>query len=237
MSAARVVGYSQPKRILIANSKGGCGKTTISTNLATYFARQGGHVALIDYDPQASSYSWVQSRHASLPSISAIKACGKVQVGSTRAWQMKTPPNTSHVIFDSPAGLVGQTLETLIRHSEVIIVPIVPSPIDIRAAARFVKEILLSQAFRSDPKPLGVIANRVRRNTLCYSRLRSFLSSLRIPFITSIRDTQYYVRVAEHGMGLFDMQHPSERDLAEWSPLTGWIERCLTKSDKKALNY
>jgi chromosome partitioning protein len=237
LSKPRVVTHPEPKRILVANSKGGCGKTTLSTNLATYFARQGGQVALIDYDPQASSYMWIKSRHASLPPIFSIKAYEKNTVGSTRAWQMKVPLDTTHMILDSPAGLIGNAMDDLIKQAAVIVVPIVPSPIDIRAAARFIKEILLSHTFRANPKPIGVIANRVRRNTLCYSRLRSFLSSLRIPFVTSIRDTQYYVRVAEHGMGLFDMQHPSARDLAEWVPLTDWIEHHLTKNNKKVLNY
>ncbi len=237
ISARRVKEAPQPKRLLIANSKGGCGKTTLSTNLATYFARQDAKAALIDYDPQASSYLWIKSRHPSLPPIFSIKAFEKAAVGATRTWQLKVPTDTTHILLDSPAGLSGHLMNDLIRQADVIIVPVVPSPIDIRAAARFIQEMLLSQTFRAHPKPIGVVANRVRRNTLCYSRLRSFLSTLRIPFITSIRDTQYYVRAAEHGLGLFDMQHPSQRDVVEWNPLIEWIEFNLAKYDKKAVNH
>lgn len=222
-SGTRVVAQSYPCRILVANAKGGCGKTTVATNTAAYFARQGGHVALIDHDPQGSSTQWVQARNDTLPNIYSVAAYLKGDAHATRSFQRKVPVDTTHVVIDTPAGLAENALSDAIRQCDVILVPVVPSAIDIRAATGFIKDVLLSPRYRQQPKPIAVIANRVKRNTLGYSKLEIFLNSLNIPFITSLRDTQHYVRAAEYGMGIFDFSQPSHKDMDEWKPLLDWL--------------
>lgn len=219
----RVVNQTQPLRILIANAKGGCGKTTLATNTASYFAAQGHKVALIDHDPQGSSAQWLSARGHSLPNIYSVAAYRKDDTHTTRSFQLMVPLNTSHIIIDTPAGVTGNVLSDHLRHCDLVLMPVVPSVIDIRAATGFIKEVLLSPGFRIKPKPIAVIANRVKRNTLGYNKLEAFLNSLNIPFITTIRDTQQYVKAAEFGMGIFDFTQPHEKDLEEWQPLVNWL--------------
>ena len=233
-SKARVITSARPCRLMVANAKGGCGKTTLATNTAAYFAKQGGHVALIDYDPQGSSTQWLQARNDTLPNIYAVEAFRKFDTHATRAFQRKVPSDTSHVIIDTPAGLASNHLSDIIRQSDMIVIPVVPSAIDIRAATGFIKDVLLSPGFRAAPKPIAVVANRVKRNTLGYSKLELFLNSLHIPFVTSLRDTQHYVRAAEYGMGLFDFSQPSTKDIEEWKPLLSWLNTHIDKIPKKS---
>ena len=220
---ARVIVYRHPHRILIANAKGGCGKTTLATNTAAYLATDDNHVALIDYDPQGSSSQWLLARNDQLPSIYSIPAFRRGDTHTTRSYQLKVPSNTTHIIIDTPAGLAGNTLSDFLQHCDMIIVPVVPSEIDIRVATSFIKDVLLSPGFRAKPKPIAVVANRVKRNTLAYNKLAIFLNSLNIPFITSIRDTQHYVRAAEFGMGIYDFSTPQKKDMEEWLPLINWL--------------
>ncbi|MFY0639653.1 MAG: ParA family protein [Bermanella sp.] len=228
--AARVVSHAEPKRILIANAKGGCGKTTLATNTAAYFASQGAKVVLIDHDPQGSSAQWLDARTKNLPSIYSVAAYRKDDNHTTRSFQLMVPIDTTHIIIDTPAGVSGNVLSDHLRHCDLILMPVVPSVIDIRAATGFIKDVLLSPGFRIKPKPIAVIANRVKRNTLGYNKLEAFLNSLNIPFITTIRDTQQYVRAAEFGMGIFDFSQPNEKDHEEWQPLINWLNIQLNNS-------
>ena len=230
---SRLVTKCAPKKLLVANAKGGSGKTTIATNIASYFAQDGNHVAIIDYDPQGSSSQWVNERTNNLPFIYAVEACAKGEVRATRSFQLKVPSMTSHVIMDTPAGMTGTDLSESIRHCDAILIPIVPSAIDIRAATSFIKDVLLSPGFRRQPKPIAVIANRVKRNTLGYNKLEIFLRSLNIPFVATIRDTQHYVRGSELGMGIYDFSSPNEKDVEDWQPLLAWLNHHLENKTKK----
>lgn len=231
--ASRIVSRNTPKKLLVANAKGGSGKTTIATNIASYFAQQGNHVAIIDYDPQGSSYQWVNERTSNLPFIYAVAVNTKNEPNATRSFQLKVPSVTTHVIMDTPAGINGSQLSDAIRQSDAILIPIVPSAIDIRAATSFIKDVLLSPGFRRQPKPIAVIANRVKRNTLGYNKLEIFLRSLNIPFVATIRDTQHYIRGSELGMGLYDFSSPNEKDVEEWQPLLAWLNHHLENKTKK----
>ncbi|MGD8547773.1 MAG: ParA family protein [Thiohalophilus sp.] len=204
------------RNILVLNAKGGCGKSTIATNLASYYAyEQEQQVALVDFDPQGSSMAWLKVRPDNYPEIHGIAA-----------WQepVRIPKNTEMVIMDAPARVQGKELTQLVRRVETIIVPVLPSPIDIRAAADFMKELLTTGKVSRKETKVAVVANRVRENTLIYQSLQAFLKSLRIPFVTTLRDTQNYIRAEERGVGIFEMA-PSQVwwDLEQWEPLLRWL--------------
>jgi len=220
----RLVSHEQPKRILVANAKGGCGKTTVAINVAACLAKDANQVALIDHDPQGSSSQWLSVRPEKLPSIYSVAAFRRCEVNTTRSYQLNVPSNTTHIVIDTPAGLSGNVLSDHLRHCDLILIPVVPSAIDIRAATSFIKNVLLSPGFRIQPKPIAVIANRVKSNTLGYKKLAIFLASLNIPFICSLRDTQHYVRAAEFGMGIHDFSSPHEKDLSDWQSLKNWLK-------------
>ncbi len=227
-AAARIISRAAPVRIMVANAKGGCGKTTMATNLASYFSRLGEVTALIDYDPQGSSMDWLQARDQHLPKISGVAAFQRhAPSASTRTWSLRVPSDTSRVILDTPAGLAGNELSDLIQQADLIVIPVIPSAIDIRAATGFIRDVLLSRAYRINPKPIAVVANRVRKNTLIYAKLERFLNSLQIPFIAALRDTQFYVRASEHGLGLIDFDQQDSKDEKEWQPLLQWMSKTI----------
>jgi chromosome partitioning protein len=229
----RIVSQLQPIRVLVANAKGGCGKTTMATNIASYFATQGERTAIIDYDPQGSSIDWLAARDPHLAKIIGIAAYKNQNSNSTRSYNLKVPSDTSRIILDTPAGLAGHTLSDMIQASDFIVIPVIPSAIDIRAATGFIRDVLLSRAFRTNKKPIAVVANRVKKNTLIYQKLERFLNSLNIPFITSFRDTQNYVRASEHGLGLADFSQRDVKDKLEWQPMLEWIEQQIGSKQKK----
>lgn len=227
-SQARVIRHGMPLRIMVANAKGGCGKTTMATNLASYMSHKGHGTALIDYDPQGSSMDWLQVRDGHLPKICGVAAFQRhVPNASTRTWSLRVPVGTERVVIDTPAGLNGNVLSDLIQQSDIIIIPVIPSAIDIRAATAFIRDVLLSRSYRINPKPIAVVANRVRKNTLIYAKLERFLKSLQIPFVAAFRDTQFYVRASEHGLGLIDFDQPESKDMQEWFRLIEWLEKTI----------
>jgi len=203
------------RTIMLLNAKGGCGKSTLASNLASYYANEGRAVALVDYDPQASSLEWLAVRPDSAARITAID-------GTTEA--MRIPRGTEVVIYDVPAGIKGKELTALVRRAETLIIPVLPSPIDIRAASHFIRDLLLVGKVSRKQTKLAVVANRVRENTLVYHRLEKFLKSLKIPFVTTLRDTQNYIRAEERGLGIFELP-PSlaAQDLEQWEPLLRWL--------------
>ena len=225
----RPIKSAQPIRILIANSKGGCGKTTLATNLASHFSAMHNITVLIDFDPQGSSTQWLAARPAGQPKIHGVAAYQKTPGRVTRTWQLRNiPTDTSHIITDSPAGLSSVMLDELIREADIILIPITPSPIDIRAATLFIKDVLLSPAFRAQKKVIAALANRVRKNTLVYEKLELFLNRLNIPFVATLRDTQYYVRASEYGLGIPDLLNPHPIDKIEWERLVSWLDQQIS---------
>jgi chromosome partitioning protein len=232
-SSVRIVSQIQPIRVLVANAKGGCGKTTMATNLASYFATQGEETAIVDYDPQGSSIDWLSARDPHLAKITGVAAFKHQAPNSTRSYSLRVPSTTSRIVFDTPAGLSGHTLSDLIQASDFIVIPVIPSAIDIRAATGFIRDVLLSRAYRTHKKEIAVVANRVKKNTLIYQKLERFLNSLNIPFITSFRDTQHYVRASEHGLGLADFEQRDKKDKLEWQPMLEWIEAQISSKQIK----
>ena len=215
--------YSPMQRIVILNPKGGSGKTTISTNLASYFASQGDRPVLIDNDPQGSSSRWLKKRKPHQAFIHGIAAFERNN-SMTRAWQMRIPPEAAHVIVDTPAAVPSQQMPEMTRDADAIIVPVLPSDIDIHAFSKCIADLLLIAKVRRDENRIGVVANRVRRSTVVYQSLMRFLDTLRIPVITTLRDSQNYVRAAELGVGLHEMKtHQVLQDLEDWKPLLDWL--------------
>lgn len=213
------------RRVLVVNAKGGCGKTTIATNLASYYAAHKRHAALLDYDPQASSMQWLASRSEQHFPIHGVAAFRKPTVGMTRTWQMRLPSETERLILDAPAGIHGMPLIDLVREADTIIVPVLPSPIDIHAASHFIKDLLLVAKVRARSIRVGVVANRVRKNTKVFLSLQRFLDSLQIPFVAYLRDTQNYVQSSEEGLGVSEWQaHKIRHDRAQWDKLVRWID-------------
>lgn len=213
------------QRILVANAKGGCGKTTITTNIASHYARLGKNVRLFDHDSQGSSLAWIRRRGEDLAPIAGVDASKNSDHRLTRSWQLRVPPETDIAIIDSPAGTDITELATLFQQNDSILIPVLPSPIDIHATAHFIKSLLTTGGARKKMVRLAVVANRVRKNTLMYHSLERFLFSLNIPFITSLRDTQLYARAIELGIGVQEMATSRNKiDKEQWAPVFRWLD-------------
>lgn len=217
------------QKIMVLNAKGGCGKTTIATNLAAYYAHQGFYPALLDFDNQGSASKWLDIRPEHVKPIHGI-AAHKQKLTVTRSWQMRMPPNIDRVIIDTPAATTNQDLVNYMRDANVILIPVLPSPIDIHATTEFIEEILVIGKMRTnlpgdDGVRIAVVANRVNDNTLIYQPLQDFLQGVNLPFITSFSDSHYYVHAFVEGVGLHEIRDSRTQNLRQqWKPLMNWIE-------------
>jgi chromosome partitioning protein len=213
------------QRIVVLNPKGGSGKTTIAINLASYLAAHGHTPVLMDFDPQGSSVRWVKKRKPPQPPVHVIAAFEK-DTRTTRAFQLRVPDVATHVIVDTPAALEARQLPELTRDADKVLVPVLPSDIDIHTCSRCIRDLLLVGKIRREDDRIGVIANRVRRNTLTYQSLIRFLHTLGIPIVATIRDSQNYVRAAELGVGVHEMKsYVVREDVEQWLPLVQWLAR------------
>ena len=213
------------QRIVVLNPKGGSGKTTIAINLASYLASHGHAPVLMDFDPQGSSVRWVKKRKPEQPHVHVIAAFEK-DSRTTRAFQLRVPDRATHVIVDTPAALEARQLPEMTRDADKILVPVLPSDIDIHTCSRCIRDLLLVGKVRREDDRIGVIANRVRRNTLTYQSLIRFLHTLGIPIVATIRDSQNYVRAAELGVGVHEMKrYVAQEDIEQWLPLVEWLMR------------
>src|SRR5512138_1400321 len=213
------------KRIVVLNPKGGSGKTTLAINLASYYASRQQKPVLMDFDPQGSSVRWAKKRQAAQPPIHVIAAYEN-DARTTRAVQLGVPPHATRVIVDTPAALDSPRLPDTTRDAHKIIVPVLPSDIDIHACSRIIRDLLLVAKIRREDDRIGVVANRVRRNTLTYQSLIRFLHTLGIPIVATLRDSQNYVRAAELGVGVHEMKsYVAQDDVEQWEPLINWLEK------------
>lgn len=213
------------QRIIILNPKGGSGKTTIATNLAARFAVTGEITTLMDLDPQGSSARWLRKRPQAQAPIHGIAGFER-SATVTRSWQMRVPAQCTTLVVDTPAALDPQNLPEITRGADAVLVPVMPSDIDIHAAAKCIADLLLVAKIRRSDDRIGIIANRVRSNTLISQALMRFLNSLDIPLVATLRDTQNYVRSAESGMGIHEMPSWQVRqDLEQWEQLSLWLSQ------------
>jgi chromosome partitioning protein len=224
------------QRIVLLNPKGGSGKTTIAINLASYLASRQQRPVLMDLDPQGSSLRWVRKRHANQAPVQVVAAFEN-DGRTTRSFQLRLPASATHVIVDTPAALEAPELPDITRGADKILVPVLPSDIDIHACSRCIRDLLLVAKVRREDERIGVIANRIRKNTLVYQRLIRFLQSLGIPIVATIRDSQNYVRAAELGVGVHEMKsYVAGEDVEHWAPLIEWLDKPKprTEADKVA---
>lgn len=222
--------------IAIVNSKGGAGKTTLATNLASHYAGQGYKVAIKDYDAQGSSTYWEKRRDEALPAIQLIPMY-KMVIGATASFKQQPERGTDFLIIDSPSGIDPFEYKPILDTADVIIVPVLPSSIDIHAASRFIADLLLKAKISRSKNNLAVIANRARKNTLVYRQLEKFLASLNIPFIATLRDTQHFIKASEEGIGVMDMKGEALfKDHKAMKTIIAWVNaRTLEKHAVEAV--
>jgi len=211
-------------KIVILNPKGGCGKSTLATNIAACYARRGPQPAIMDYDPQGSTIAWLKRRPEELPPIHGIAAYKKT-MQATRSWQLRVPDDTVDLIVDSPASITHDDLRELTRDSSSILVPVLPSTMDIDAASKCIADLLLVAKVNRNEGKLAVVANRTRKNTKSFGRLMRFLDSLGIPIIAVLRDSQNFVHAAAKGVGLHEMQPSRVRpDVEQIEKIVAWLD-------------
>lgn len=205
------------RHILVMNPKGGCGKSTIATNLASWYATKGRQVTLADFDPQRSSMDWIELRPADAPPITGVPA----YEDGLRA----VPRSADVVIMDAPARSHGREITELLRRAETVLVPVLPSTIDMRAATAFIAELQEVGKVARQQAKIAVVANRIKENTLSFDELDAYLRKLGIPYIATLRDAQNYVRAYGRGLGVFELPHYlAWQDWEHWLPLVEWLE-------------
>ena len=204
------------RHIMVMNAKGGCGKSTLATNIASYFANEGAVVALADYDPQRSSLDWLERRPENRPEIHGV--------AGFKGGLRRVPRNAEYVIIDAPARSHGTELTNLVKHAETIIVPVLPSTIDMQATERFLDELKAVGKVSRKQAKIATVANRVRDNTLIFDDLDEYLTKARVPYIAALREAQNYVRAYTRGLGIFELpEYLAWPDWDEWEPLTAWL--------------
>ena len=201
--------------IVVANPKGGVGKTTLATNVAGWFASNGHPVMLGDVDRQHSARTWLALRPAGLPRIAAWEVAHDDIV--------RPPKGTTHVVLDTPAGLHGKRLDEVMKLADKVLIPLQPSIFDIHATHEFVRQLLAHK--RSAKVQMAIVGTRTREGTIATDQLRNFLASVAVPLLGLLRDTQNYVHLAAHGLTLFDVAASRfEREHEHWKPVTQWLD-------------
>ena len=203
--------------ILVGNTKGGCGKTSIATNLAVALASAGRRVMLADADKQHSSLLWAGRRPAHVVPV--------VTDDWARMEQLKLPKGIDRLIIDAPAAMRRGQIEELVAMADIIIIPVLPSIFDEDGSRQFLAKLEDIKAVRKNRKTLALVGNRVRPTTRAAGRLDLFLNGIGHNVLTRLRDTQLYPEVAAVGLGLFDL-HDKRTEVfkADWAPLISYIE-------------
>jgi len=202
--------------VVIANPKGGVGKSTLSTQVAGYFAAKGHVVMLGDADKQQSSRLWLDLRPAAARPI--------------RSWHIgadeiaRPPKGTTHVVLDTPAGLHGRRFKDVMKLANKVLVPLQPSIFDMYATRTFLDE--LSQSARASQIEIGIVGTRVDARTIAADKLAEFVRGSGLPMVGYVRDTQNYIHLAAQGLTVFDVARGKvERDLELWKPICEWLDR------------
>lgn len=201
--------------VVVANPKGGVGKTTVATNIAGYFASQGHQVMLGDADRQQSSLLWLRLRPPEARPIASWDV-DKEQVA-------KPPRGTTHVVLDTPAGMHGKWLDRTMRIADKVVVPLSPSIFDIFATRAFLDE--LAEHRKAGRMQVGIVGTRVDPRTIAADKLQEFVEGLGLPVLGFLRPTQNYVHLAARGLTLSDLSSTKvERDLEQWRGIHRWLD-------------
>jgi chromosome partitioning protein len=205
------------RAILIANPKGGSGKTTLATNLAGYLAKQGQRVVMLDLDQQKSSLDWLSLRAHELPTISGIGSEQEISKGDME--------KIDWLVLDSPAGIEGKSLAGALKLVNKVIVPVQPSVFDMVATRDFINRLVEEKTIQKKKSFIGIVGMRVDPRTRAASTLEQFLLQYDLPIITYLRDTKVYVNAAFNGKSIFDLPfHQAEQELTQWKTLTQWVK-------------
>ena len=237
MSAAHKEGWRNPPSMnttLVINRKGGAGKTTVATTLASYFASNNVATALMDYDPQGSSLNWLKLRPSHLAKIHGSNAAPE-RFGTLRGVAMYVPPDTRQLIIDAPAGAMGVPLQEMVRRANSILIPVTPSTIDCHATADFIRDLLLTGIVRGRNIRMAVVANRVRRSMPVYQPLERFLHALNLNLVGRLLDSDAFVKAAEAGVGIFELDDGlSVAERKQFAPVIEWVGAKFERSDDPA---
>jgi chromosome partitioning protein len=209
------------RTILILNPKGGSGKSTLATNIASYFALKGKNVTLADCDPQSSSIDWLAVRPESRDTINS---------SVLKKDRLDVPKGTEVLVMDTPAGITDKRLTKFLCQAQTMVMPVIASPIDMRAAERFLEELFSLKGTVNNKLKIATVANRVREDTLVAAKLEHYLSHIKLPngkklaFMTMLRASQNYIHAAERGLSIFELA-PSKTyyDREQWEPLLRWL--------------
>jgi chromosome partitioning protein len=232
-----ITGADNLHKIVILNPKGGCGKTTLATNLASYFALHGPPPTLIDCDPQGFSLGWLGKRPAERPPIFGLRGYGE-RFDLTDLLRIDVDQRSNVAIIDLPAAVPYGRLHAYTHLADSLLVPIQPSEVDVYSATRFIATLLLDVQLDRTERRLAIVANRVRSTTKSYQMLMRFLTSLKIPLIATLKDSQGYVQAAAQGIGICEISaYRLQDDLVQLETIAAWVNarRTVTMAQREAM--
>ncbi|MBT5331229.1 MAG: ParA family protein [Porticoccaceae bacterium] len=220
------------KRVLIANSKGGSGKSTLATNLAAAFARKEYETTLVDCDPQETSLFWLNQRSGENPIIYGMSGAPQPS-RPTLDWFLRVPRTTERLVIDSPGDIDSARLTSMVDKVDLILVPLLPSAIDIHATTEFIKNIFLTGSFRNSGKQIFVVGNRVHRRNKYFHQLNRFLRALNISDIIHLPDSYVFLRCADEGLGVIDLEPGNPRIRREYRAVEHLVETVETALNRE----
>jgi chromosome partitioning protein len=206
-------------RVLVASSKGGCGKTTLATNLAAYYALDGKNTVLVDTDRQGSSQRWCEKRVGSAAPVLPVN-------GTRSGWEARIPPDAERVVIDAPAAIRASELGDLLDATHALLIPILPSRIDLEASEVFLAEIAQLPKIKRGKVAVGLVANRMKPWTTAAQQAIEEIRRLPFPLVAQLRDTQGYVLMTGLGKSIFDYHSEVIRSHQEdWEKMIRWVKR------------
>lgn len=207
------------RMILVASSKGGAGKSTVSTNLAAHYAVEGKRTVLVDADRQKSASRWCEKRAAMASAVLPVD-------GSKRNWEKSLPDNAQCVVVDAPAGAMGDDLEAFLERADAVLVPVLPSMIDLEATVPFLNSLAAHPRVKKGKLPVGIVGNRLKPWTSASQQAVAQLKAWPYPVVAELRDTQAYVLMVALGKSLFDYHSEQIRSHQDdWAPLLRWLKK------------